>query len=81
MKPLDECTEAEIKHTKKMKDAKGVKFAAENASSKVCMIPSAREKLPRCFHIIVVPGAALTATRAERHIGECQSGRRFIIFP
>ena len=45
MKPLNECTYAKIDG--KMKDAKGVNFAAENASSKICIITSATEKQKR----------------------------------
>ena len=47
VKPLNDCTEADIEHTKQLTDAKSAKFAAENASSKVYMMASATEKQKR----------------------------------
>ena len=47
MKSLNDCTDAELERMKQMKDAKSVKFAAENASSKVCIMASATEKQQR----------------------------------
>ena len=47
MKSLNDCTDAELEHMKQMKDAKSVKFAAENASGKVCIMASATEKQQR----------------------------------
>ena len=47
MKPLNHCTDAELERMKQMKDAKSVKFAAENASSKVFIVASATENLQR----------------------------------
>ena len=40
MKPLNNCTDTEIKQMKTKKHAEGVKFAAEIASRKTCMIAS-----------------------------------------
>ena len=47
MKSLNDCTDAEIDRMKQMKDAKSFKFAAENASNKVCITASATEKQQR----------------------------------
>ena len=44
MKPLKDCTDAELKHMIRLKGDISVKFAAENASSKVCMMTLATEK-------------------------------------
>ena len=47
VKTINDCTDAKLKHARQLKDPKSVKFAAENASSKVCMMASATEKQKR----------------------------------
>ena len=47
MKSLNDCTHAELDRMKHIKDSKSVEFAAENASSKVCIMASATEKQQR----------------------------------
>ena len=44
MQPLNDCTDAELKQTKKLKDAKNVTCAVEHASSNVYMMALATEK-------------------------------------
>ena len=47
VKPLNDCTDVELEHMKQFEDAKSIRFSAENASSKVCIIASATEKQKR----------------------------------
>ena len=44
MKPLNDCTDAELKQMKKLKDVKSITCAAEHASSNVYMMALATEK-------------------------------------